>query len=462
MTNSALPSPQSTPPPFAARRARLLEAIGPRSCAVFVATPAAIRNNDVEHEFRQDSDVFYLTGFDEPDTVIVLANAAQVKDGEGDQPLKPVQLAMFVRPKDPEREVWDGFRYGVEGAKASFGADVAYPIDELSRRLPELLARHDAAVYRWGNKQFDEKLFTAINTARRTAGRNGAAAPTRIIDPIEVLYEHRLRKSPEELANMRKACAITDEAHRRAMALAKPGRYEFELEAVLLETFRKHGSERPAYGSIVGSGPNATVLHYRRNDRKIEDGDLVLIDAGCEYGYYASDVTRTFPANGKFDDTQRSVYQAVLDAQLACIELIKPGVTQGQLHDKAVEVLTERLVQLGVLSGDPKELAKKEAYKPFYMHKTGHWLGMDVHDVGAYFVPSENGVGHHRPLEPGMVITVEPGLYFGIGAEGAPAKYRGLGVRIEDDVLVTETGHEVLSAAIPKSIEDVERACANA
>jgi len=474
----SLPGPRATNPPvnpFAARRERLLASIGPRTAAVFVATPTSIRNNDVEHDFRQDSDVFYLTGFDEPDTIVVVAPNAQVKDPNdkvGD-PAKPgaanatktipAKFTMFVRPKDPEREIWDGFRHGVDGAKKEFGADVAFNIDEISRRLPELLAGHDAVVYRWGNKAFDERLFAAISMARRTSGRNGMAAPTRIIDPLEILYEHRLRKSPEELDAMRRACAITTEAHKRAMAVAAPGRYEFELEAVLLETFRKAGSERPAYGSIVGSGPNATVLHYRRNDRRLEDGDLVLIDAGCEYGYYASDVTRTFPANGKFTDVQRAVYEAVLEAQLACIEMVKPGVTQGDIHQKAVEVLTKNLIKLGILSGDPAELLAKEAYKPFYMHKTGHWLGMDVHDVGAYFVPGNAADGKmgHRPLEPGMVITIEPGLYFGIGAESAPERFRGIGVRIEDDILVTENGYENLTGAIPKTIDEVERACAS-
>ncbi|MBL8715678.1 MAG: aminopeptidase P N-terminal domain-containing protein [Myxococcales bacterium] len=446
--------------PFAERRARLLESVGRRTAAVFVATPNALRNNDVEHEFRQDSDVFYLTGFDEPDTVVVLSPNGHVRE-EGKEPEKSV-FTMFVRPRDPEREVWDGYRAGIEGATGKYGADHAYPYAELTKRLPELLAGHDAVVYRFGGA-FDERLFAAIHHARRTAGRTGLSAPTRIVDPVEVLYEHRLRKTPPELEAMRRACAITAEAHEKAMAIAMPGRYEFELEAVILETFRRHGSERPAYGSIVGSGANATVLHYRRNDRQIEDGDLVLIDAGCEFGYYASDVTRTFPANGRFTDPQRAVYEAVLEAQLACIEAVKPGVTQGDLHEKAVRVLTAALLRLGVIEGDLEEAIAKEAYKPFYMHKTGHWLGMDVHDVGAYFVPREDGSVdgklRHRPLEPGMVITIEPGLYFGIGAEKAPAALRGIGVRIEDDILVTEDGHENLTAAIPKSVEDVERAC---
>ncbi|MGZ3449921.1 MAG: aminopeptidase P N-terminal domain-containing protein [Polyangiales bacterium] len=446
-----------------ARRERLVSAIGPKTAAVFVATPTAIRNNDVEHDFRQDSDVFYLTGFDEPDTVLVLTPNASIKDpNDKDKTISP-KTVLFVRPKDLEREVWDGYRAGVEGAREKFGADVAFPIEELNRRLPELLAGHDAVMYRWGVRPVDERVFAAIHTARRTAGRSGLAAPTRIIDPVEVLYEHRLRKNKDEIDAMRRACEITREGHVKAMELAAPGRYEYELEAILLETFRKHGSERPAYGSIVGSGPNATVLHYRKNDRRLEDGDLVLIDAGCEYGYYASDVTRTFPANGKFSDVQKAIYELVLEAQLACVDMVKPGVTQGEIHEKAVEVMTRGLVKLGVLSGDIEKLLKDEAYKPFYMHKTGHWLGMDVHDVGAYFVPDPAqslGKMKHRPLEPGMVITIEPGLYFGMGAEAAPEKFRGIGVRIEDDILVTESGHENLTAAIPKTVADVERACA--
>lgn len=461
--------------PSRARRERFLETIGPRTAAVFVATANAIRNNDVEHDFRQDSDVFYLTDFDEPDTVVVLTPHASLK--VDDATITP-KFTMFVRPRDPEREVWDGHRAGVEGAREQFGADAAFPIDDLAKRLPELLLGHDSVVYRWGNKAFDDRLFTAIQATRRTAGRGGGFAPTRLIDPIEALYEQRLRKSEDELAQMRTACAITAEAHAKAMALAAPGRYEYELEAALLETFRRRGSERPAYGSIVGSGPNGTVLHYRKNDRRLEDGDLVLIDAGCEYGYYASDVTRTFPANGTFTDAQRAAYEVVLDAQLAAIEMVRPGVTQGALHDRAVEVLTAGLVKLGVLEGDVAQLVKDEAYKPFYMHKTGHWLGMDVHDVGAYFAPTsgEGATGAagaevkmlQRPLEPGMVITIEPGLYFGIGADKAKpgekgvkdwSHVRGIGIRIEDDILVTADGYENLTRAIPKTVAEVEAAC---
>ncbi len=457
--------------PFRARRERLLEAIGPRTAAVFVATANAIRNNDVEHDFRQDSDLFYLTGFDEPDAVVVLTQRAKLKLDDKD--VEP-RLTMFVRVRDPEREVWDGYRVGVEGAREQFGADLAFPIEELGKRLPELLLGHDALVYRWGNKAFDDKLFVAIQGARRTAGRSGARAPTRMFDPVETLHEQRLRKSEDELAHMRAACAITAEAHAKAMAIAAPGRYEHEIEAVLLETFRRRGAERAAYGSIVGSGPNGTILHYRKNDRRLEDGDLVLIDAGCELAYYASDVTRTFPANGRFTDVQRAAYEVVLEAELAAIELVKPGVTQGQLHQRAVEVLTRGLVKLGALEGDVEGLVKSEAYKPFYMHKTGHWLGMDVHDVGAYFAPKRGDDGvvgdelAQRPLEPGMVITIEPGLYFGIGADKAKpgekgvkdwSHLRGIGIRIEDDILVTPDGHENLTRAIPKSVAEVEAAC---
>jgi Xaa-Pro aminopeptidase len=449
---------------FAQRRARLAAELGPRTLTILASTPTAIRNNDVEHDYRQDSDLFYLSGFDEPETVLVIAPSAMIKETADAEP-KPARYVLFVRPRDPAREIWDGYRAGVEGAKARFGADVAFPIDELATRLPQLMLGHDTLAHRFGNAAFDAQLLAALAFARRTGSRNGQPFPIATVDPIGALHEHRLCKSSDEIARMRTAARITGEAHKKAMALAHAGRHEHELEAVLLETFRRHGSERPAYGSIVGSGPNATILHYRRNDRRMEDGELVLIDAGCEYDYYASDVTRTFPVNGRFSDAQREIYAAVLDAQEQAIAMVRPGVTQGELHHRAVEVMTQHLVRLGILSGDVETLVKEEKFKPFYMHKTGHWLGMDVHDVGAYFGPKlaadapVDAKMPHRKLEPGMVITIEPGLYFGIGAETAPEKYRGIGVRIEDDILVTDGGHENLTIAIPKTIADVEAAC---
>jgi Xaa-Pro aminopeptidase len=450
--------------PFAQRRARLVEALGARTVTVLAATPTAIRNNDVEHDYRQDSDLYYLSGFDEPETVLVIAPSALLKES-ADAEAKPARFVLFVRPRDPSREIWDGYRAGVEGARQHFGADMAFPIDELPTRLPQLLLGHDTLAHRFGNTAFDAQLLAALSLARRTGNRNGQPHPTRTVDPIEALHEHRLRKSSEEIARMRTAARITGEAHRKAMALAAPGRHEHELEAVLLETFRRHGAERPAYGSIVGSGPNATILHYRRNDRRMNDGELVLVDAGCEYDYYASDVTRTFPVNGRFTEAQREIYAAVLEAQEQAIAMVRPGVTQHEIHTHAVTVMTRHLVALGILSGDVETLVAEEKFKPFYMHKTGHWLGMDVHDVGAYFGPAlaadapADAKMPHRKLEPGMVITIEPGLYFGIGAETAPERYRGIGVRIEDDILVTEGGHENLTIAIPKRVDDVEAAC---
>lgn len=463
---------------FASRRRRLLETMGPDMIAIFASTPTSIRNNDVEHEFRQDSDLYYLTGFNEPNAVVVLGAKAHVMvEAESSTPAheqsetqtkkkeaKASPYTMFVRPKDKEREVWDGYRAGVEGAKNDFGADFAFETRELSQRLPELFLNHNAILYRLGNHEIDEKVLQAIQQARRLGNRKYCKAPTRIVDPIEILHEHRVRKEEHELDAMRKASAITSEAHIEVMKQVKPGCYEYELESILLEIFRKHGSDRPAYGSIVASGINATILHYRSNNRRIEDGDLVLIDAGCEYDYYASDVTRTFPANGRFTETQRAVYQAVLEAQIACIEMVKPGVTQEQIHDLAVRSLTTSLLRLGVVNGELENLIKDKAYEPYYMHKTGHWLGMDVHDVGAYLVqapPNADKEMQSRPLEPGMVITIEPGLYFGTYAKDSPEAFRGIGVRIEDDILVTEHGHEVLTSSIPKQIAEIEAICAS-
>jgi Xaa-Pro aminopeptidase len=415
-----------------------------RGVAVLPSAPVAIRNNDVEHEYRQDSDFYYLTGFDEPESVLVLTT--QHPDH---------RVVMFVRPRDPEREVWDGSRAGVEGAVRDFGADAAFPIGELAARLPDYLQNHERLMYRFGkDRPFDDKIVAALE-ATRARSRRGVGWPTAIVDPALMLHEMRLFKSKAELVAMQKAAAITRDAHIGAMHLAKPGRYEYEVDALLREVFRKNGSERPAYAPIVGAGKNATVLHYRNNSKRIEEGDLLLVDAGCEYDYYASDVTRTYPVSGKFSRPQREIYELVLASQMAAIDATRPGATLEDIHQRALEVIVDGLIALGLLSGDRQKNIDENLYRPFFMHRTSHWLGMDVHDVGAYFRAQKP-----RPLEPGMVLTVEPGIYIAEGNAQVPESYRGIGVRIEDDILVTESGHSNLTADIPKTVSELESACA--
>ena len=431
---------------YGKRRRAFLEAIAanePDSVAVFAAAPVFTRNNDVEHEYRQDSDLFYLTGFAEPGTVLVLD-------------AKEKKTTMFVRPRDPERETWDGPRAGVDGVKAHFGADEAFTIDKVAEELPKLFQNKKRLYYRLGpNRAFDDKILEGLDRAR-ARGRLGFAWPVEIVDPGTILHEMRLFKSTEDLASMRRAADITAEAHIRAMKATKPGMHEFQVEAMLLETFRMHGSERPAYGSIVGSGTNATILHYRLNNRKMEDGELLLIDAGCEYDYYASDVTRTFPVGGKFTKEQQAIYELVLDAQEAGIDKTRKGSSLEQIHAACVEVITRGLVKLGLLEGDDvDQLIKEDAHKPFFMHKTSHWLGMDVHDVGNYYVG-----GKARPLEPGMVLTVEPGIYIAKDNDKVAPEWRGIGVRIEDDILVTDGDPDNLTKQIPKTVAEVQAACA--
>jgi Xaa-Pro aminopeptidase len=431
---------------WAHRRAAFFDAMAaasPSAVAVLPSAPVFVRNNDVEHEYRQDSDFFYLTGFDEPESVVVL-DASERK------------TTYFVRPRDRDREVWDGPRAGVDGARADYGADEAFVIGDLADKLPDLLQNRRRLHYRIGHdRRFDDRLLTAIDRVR-TRARTGVFAPTEIVDPGTILHEMRLRKSTAEVETMRAAARITREAHERAMARARPGMREYEVEALLIDTFRRHGSERPAYGSIVGSGPNACVLHYRRNDRRIEQGDLLLIDAGCEYGYYASDVTRTFPVGREFSFEQQAIYELVLEAQLQAIAASRVATTLDAIHARSVEVVTRGLVRLGLLSGEPEQLIESGQYKRFFMHRTSHWLGMDVHDVGAYFVE-----GKPRALEPGMVLTVEPGIYIAPDDATVPVPWRGIGVRIEDDVLVTLADPEVLTSGIPKTVDEVHRACAS-
>jgi Xaa-Pro aminopeptidase len=429
---------------FAGRRAAFLRAMAaasPSAIAVLPAAPVLLRNGDVDHEYRQDSDFYYLTGFDEPESALVLDASAH-------------KVTLFVRARDREREVWDGPRAGVEGARERFGADEAFVVNELEEKLPELLQNHVRVYYRLGGRRrFDERLLDAIDRVRARQ-RTGATAPSEIVDPGIILHEMRLRKSDDEVDRMRTAARITGEAHALAMQRARPGMREYEVEALLIDTFRRHGSERTAYGSIVGSGPNACVLHYRKNDRPIEAGDLLLIDAGCEYGYYASDVTRTFPVGRDFSPEQQAIYELVLEAQCEGIAATRPGTTLDEIHRLCVEVISRGLARLGLLAGDVREIVEQQRYKRFFMHRTSHWLGMDVHDVGAYF---RNGSA--RPLEQGMVLTVEPGIYIAPDDQSVPSNWRGIGVRIEDDVVVTGAGHDVLTANIPKAVDDVRRAC---
>jgi Xaa-Pro aminopeptidase len=423
---------------YAARRKALLETIG--QGVVVIPSPATfIRNNDVEHEYRQGSDLYYLTGFDEPESVLVLSTQHAEH-----------RAVLFLRERDPERETWDGPRLGVERAVEALGIDAAYAVKDLDEKLPEYFANTQRVHYRLGlDRKFDERFLRALDVVRGKA-RRGGEYPTEIVDPAASLHEQRLTKTDDEIALMRRAAAITCDAHVAAMRVAKPGRYEYEVEAEILRAFRKSGSERPAYGSIVGSGPNATILHYRKNDRRMEEGDLLLIDAGAEFGYYASDVTRTFPVSGKFSDAQRTIYELVLRSQLAAIDAVRPGATIEGIHDVAVSVLVAGMRELGLVTGTQEEALDKADYKKFYMHRTSHWLGMDVHDVGRYHV-----AGAPRPFEPGFVLTVEPGLYISPHAE-VDARFRGIGVRIEDDILVTATGHDNLTADIPKHVTELE------
>jgi Xaa-Pro aminopeptidase len=423
---------------LAARRARFMERMGDGVC-VLPGPHEAMRSGDVHYRFRQDSDLLYLTGFEEPDTVAVLA------------PGHPrTRFILFVRPRDPSAETWTGRRSGVEGAVTRFGADVAYPIGDLDKVLPGLVEGNETLYYPLGrDRAFDARITDCLNDLRGRV-RAGVVAPSCVVDPRAILHEMRLFKAPEEIALMRRAAEITREGHLAGLTAIRPGAMEYEVEAAIEYTFRRRGAEGPGYPTIVGSGPNATILHSIRNDREIRPGDLVLVDAGAELDHYSADVTRTYPAGGSYPSPARDVVEAVLAAQAAAIDAVKPGARFDDVHQTALRALVQSMIDLKLLSGDPEALIKGEAYRPFYMHRTSHWLGLDVHDVGAY---RKNG--ESRLLEPGMVLTVEPGIYVTPDAD-APVRLRGIGVRIEDDVLVTESGHEVLTAAIPKEIEAIE------
>jgi Xaa-Pro aminopeptidase len=425
---------------FARRRKRLMDIVNFGGIAIIPTSPVRIRNRDVEFPFRPDSDFYYLTGFHEPESCAVLV------------PDRPQgEYILFCRERDPERETWDGKRAGLEGACEIYGADDAFPITDMDDIIPGLLENKERIYYTMGNDaDFDHHIVGWVNQVRGRS-RAGVRAPEEFIALGHVLHEMRLYKSKGEVAAMRRAAQISAAAHRRAMQQCRPGLYEYQVEAELHHAFMHGGARSTAYPPIVGGGANGCVLHYRDNASPLRDGDLLLIDAGAEYDSYAADITRTFPVNGRYTPAQRAVYEVVLEAQRAAIERIRPGAHWNEPHESAIRAMTRGLIDLGILKGRLNTLIKEEAYKPYFMHRTGHWIGMDVHDVGEYKVGDE-----WRMLEPGMVMTVEPGLYLKAGMPGLPKRYWDIGIRIEDDVLVTRDGSEVLSADAPKAVDAVE------
>ncbi|MBI1890988.1 MAG: aminopeptidase P N-terminal domain-containing protein [Burkholderiales bacterium] len=437
---------------YAARRALLMsrmQAMG-GGVAIIPTAPEVARNSDADFPYRHDSYFYYLSGFTEPEAVIVLIAG------------KTTRAILFCREKNLEREIWDGYRFGPDAARTSFGFDAAFPISALDSEMPKLLADAPAIFYALGNDtRLDSRVHGWLNAVRMQA-RAGVTAPAATHDVHQILDEMRLFKDEGEIAIMRRAATISGRAHERAMRMSKPGLREYEIEAELLHEFRRHGSQFPAYTSIVATGSNACVLHYRAGDAVLKDGDLVLIDAGCELDSYASDITRTYPANGKFSDPQKELYEIVLAAQAAAIAETKPGKRFIDGHDAAVKVLAQGMLDTGLLDankvGSLDDVMTKGDYRQFYMHRTGHWMGMDVHDVGNYRELSEAAAEGEKPwriLRPGMVTTVEPGIYVR-PAEGIPEKYWHIGIRIEDDALVTDSGCEILTHAAPKTVDEIE------
>lgn len=421
---------------YRARRQRLMSNLGNKGVVVIRSGELCTRNNDCDYEFRPHSSFFYLTGFFEPSAMLFI-----LPNGESH---------MAVLPKDPEREQWDGFRHGVSGAVREFGMDQAVELDELDDMALELLDGADQVAVLFDDEFLRDQVL-AWRDALAAKARSGAVAPVGLVDLSDTLHEMRLIKDDAEIAVMEKAAQISVQAHIQAMKTVRPDMMEYQLEAELNYTFMKQGARVPAYNNIVASGSNACVLHYIKNDEQIKDGDLILIDAGCELGCYASDITRTFPANGKFSEPQALLYQLVLDAYYAGLEHMTVGSPYEAFHNAAVAVLTNGLVRLGLLQGDVEELIKNKAYRDFYMHNTGHWLGLDVHDCGHYKV-----AGQSRPLQAGMVITLEPGLYISPDNENVAPKWRGIGIRIEDDILIREAGPYVLTHGLAKEIDEIE------
>ncbi|MDB6062440.1 MAG: Xaa-Pro aminopeptidase [Verrucomicrobiaceae bacterium] len=426
---------------FARRRRDLMAQMEPDSIAIVPAAREKIRNRDVEFPFRQDSDFYYLTGFPEPDAVLVLLPGRE--HGE---------VVVFCRERDPAMELWNGYRAGPEGVCERYGADDAFPIGDMDEILPGLIEGRERVYYAMGrNADFDRRVMQWINVIRSKV-RAGAHPPGEFLDLDHLLHDLRLFKSAAELRIMREAGKISADAHCRAMTFCQPGMIEYQLESEILHEFSRNGARDPAYGTIVGAGANGCILHYRENNTEIRDGDLVLIDAGCELEHYAADITRTFPANGKFSKEQQALYELTLAAQLDAIASIKPGAHWNEAHEVTVRVIAQGLIDLGLLSGELKEVIETETYKQFYMHRAGHWLGMDVHDVGDYKLG-----GSWRVLEEGMVMTVEPGIYVSPNNTAVGRKWRGIGIRIEDDVAVTKKACEVLTGDVPKAPRDIEK-----
>ena len=422
-------------------RKAFIEQMGRGGVAIFTSRPPAIWNHDTEHLYRPDPNFYYLTGFEEPESICVIAP---------DHPKH--QYILFVRPKDKQAEIWNGKRVGVKDARKRYGADKAYPIEKFGEKIGKYLEGTERLYYTLGsNQDVDSEILALFTGSVRSRIRSGQGLHT-LVDPSPILSELRLIKNKTELQRIQLATEITVAGHVAAMKAVKPGMYEYDLEALVESTFRMNGASGPAFPTIVASGGNATTLHYTTNDCQIEDETLVLIDAGAEYGRYSGDVTRTFPANGTFTKAQREIYQLVLDAYYAIIDSIRPGVSIDEPHQKSIELLTESMLSLGLLKGKAKKLIKKEAYRQFYMYRIGHMLGLDVHDVNCV----HDANGDFKTFQPGMVMTIEPGLYVDEDTENVPPEYLGIGVRIEDDILVTETGCEVLTGGVPKEIDKVE------
>lgn len=423
------------------RRNSVINKMVDNSAAIFFSAPEVVRSNDTHYPYRQNSDFWYLTAFAEPEAVFLI-----VKETSS-QP----KTILFNRRKDQLAETWTGYRLGQEDAPKIIHVDEAYPFEEITDILPTIISGKKAIYHANQQYPYADNIINQLMLTLKNGTRKGLYAPDTMIDWRPILHEMRLFKSPAEIEIMRKAGKITAQGHIRAMLTCKPNNYEYQLEAEILHEFAMTGARSPSYNTIVGSGNNGCILHYENNNCLLKDGELVLIDAGCEYQYYAGDITRTFPINGKFTSAQRDIYDIVLKSQYKAIELFKPGVSVKQVNDSVVKIMVEGLVSLGILQGEIDNLIEEKAYSAFYMHGLGHWLGIDVHDVGDY-----KSISRDRLLEPGMVITVEPGLYINRHAD-VPEKYKGIGIRIEDNILITDTGNEILTADVPKDPELIEK-----